>query len=245
MKFITNILLILAIVCYVFLPFATIELANDITGLQYSAGLVTEDFSLWHTLFALLPFIATFGAIGLNCLKSRWWGLAVGILILADISFLGWSHIFADMPLSHDPDLESAAPQEGLKIAIDGIGYTLSNVLCWLALASCFVSMLPFKFNMVIEQRIDASMERGKQGLSKMGHELHDEIAHHQPHRKSKSAATPPPAPQQEQAPAKRQERPEDYMPADQRPAAPEQQAPQQPAQPASDEERYRDYMPK
>ena len=74
MKPITNILLIAAIICYVFLPFRTMDLAGSITGLSYSAGLITENFSLLKTIFALLPFIACFAGVAINSNKHRYWG---------------------------------------------------------------------------------------------------------------------------------------------------------------------------
>ena len=54
-----------------------------------------------------------------------------------------------------------------------------------LSLLSALLSLLPFKFNRVIEESIDNGIEEGKKHLSKMSHD----IAHHRDTRPS------PPAP--------------------------------------------------
>lgn len=56
MKSITNILLVAALVCYVFLPFYNIPLApSSPTGFDFTAGMITGNFGWSGALFALVP----------------------------------------------------------------------------------------------------------------------------------------------------------------------------------------------
>ena len=75
MRPITNILLVLALICYLFLPFYDISFIGTVNGLKFTAGTISQALSLSNIILALLPFIAIFGAICLNCLKGRWWVL--------------------------------------------------------------------------------------------------------------------------------------------------------------------------
>lgn len=180
MKPITSILLIASIVCYVFLPFLSMDLAGSITGLSYSAGLITENFSITKSIFALLPFIACFGGIMLNYNKHRLWSLGTAAAIVAGIVFFSLSNFFyQSWALHHDPDLlgDQAAVIEGFSIKELCVGYYASSALMWAALASCIISMLPFKFNQTLERSIDHTFEKGlskgKESISKMHHERH------------------------------------------------------------------------
>ena len=139
MKPITSILLIAAIVCYVFLPFLSMDLAGSITGLSYSAGLITENFSLTKTIFALLPFIACFGGIMLNYNKHRLWNIGTAVFIVSGIVFFSFYHFFyQSWSLHHDPELigDQAAVIEGFTVKELCIGYYASSFLMWLALLS-------------------------------------------------------------------------------------------------------------
>lgn len=214
MKPITNILLIGSLVCYVFLPFYSMELTNAVTGLSYSAGLIAENFSLDKTLFALLPFIACFGAITFNCMKNRYWGLAAGALILAGITFFMLTSTFHDIPLMHEPEVVPGDPQEGFKIQGLGVGYKMSYTLMWLSLLSCIISLMPFKFNTVLERKIDDQFD-------KVGQEIHDdwkkiECKTHKPCSKPKSKQEKPGTSgtkPEEPAEKPKKEDPADYMP--------------------------------
>ena len=54
MKPITNILLVVALICYTFLAFYNVALMPEpLTGLKYTAGNITANFSLIKTLFGL------------------------------------------------------------------------------------------------------------------------------------------------------------------------------------------------
>lgn len=247
MKPITNILLIAAIICYVFLPFRTMELAGSITGLSYSAGLITENFSFLKTIFALLPFIACFGGVMLNYNKHRYWGIATAAVILTGIVFFSKpDFFFQSWTLTHDPELlgDQAAQIEGFKVKELNIGYYASTTLMWLSLVSCIISLLPFKFNQTLERSIDDTFEKGKKSIGKVQHELHEEISRSVSKVKSKKASTPKEAPKDvvEETPLKKKEDPTDYMPKDQRPQAQEQS---ENVEEQTDEEKYADYMPK
>ena len=184
MKPITSILLIAAIVCYVFLPFLSMDLAGSITGLSYSAGLITENFSLTKTIFALLPFIACFGGIMLNYNKHRLWSIGTAVFIVSGIVFFSFYHFFyQSWSLHHDPELigDQAAVIEGFTVKELCIGYYASSSLMWLAILSCIISMLPFKFNQTLEQSIDHTLEKsiskGKNGISKVHSEIREELS--------------------------------------------------------------------
>lgn len=130
--------------CYVFLPFRTMDLAGSITGLSYSAGLITENFSLLKTLFALLPFIACFAGVAINSNKHRYWGVVTAAIIVTGIVFFSKPDFFFETwDLSHDPELigDQAARMEGFKVKELNIGYYASNTLMWMSLVSCIISL--------------------------------------------------------------------------------------------------------
>ena len=202
MKPITNILLIAAIICYVFLPLRTMDLAGSITGLSYSAGLITENFSLLKTIFALLPFIACFAGVAINSNKHRYWGVFTAAIIVTGIVFFSKPDFFFETwDLSHDPELigDQAARMEGFKVKELNIGYYASNTLMWMSLVSCIISLFPFKFNQTLERTIDDSIERSlhrsKEGITKVHKELQEEITHLESKTKQKPAQSPEPAP--------------------------------------------------
>lgn len=214
MKPITNILLIAAIICYVFLPFRTMDLSGSITGLSYSAGLISENFSLLKTIFALLPFIACFGGVALNSNKHRYWSFVTVLAIAAGIAFFcATGFLFQSWELSHDPELvgDPASQIEGFKVKELNIGYYASHTLMWLSLISCIISFFPFKFNQRLERTIDDGFERGvskgKESLSKVQKELHNEIS--QLETKAKQKQQTPPAEQKPEDP----EDPSRFMP--------------------------------
>ncbi len=218
MKPITNILLIAAIICYVFLPFRTMDLAGSITGLSYSAGLITENFSLPKTIFALLPFIACFGGVALNYNKHRYWGIATAALIAVGIVFFSMPDLFfQSWALSHDPELlgTPAAQIEGFKVKELNVGYYASNILMWLSLVSCIISIFPFKFNQTLERSIDDGLEKGlskgKEGFTKVQQELQEEFSQLEAKAKrpSAKASDGEPAKAKEDGP----EDPTKYMP--------------------------------
>ena len=182
MKPITNILLLLALVAYVFLPLFEISLVGSLTGLQFTAGMITANLSAWFTSFSLMPFALIFLAIGFNCLKNRYWGILVAVLIFAVLYFFTTlTSVFQGFSLVHDPDVAADGEMvEGMPIVGVGIGYYISFVLSGLAFISALVSLMPFKFNKRLEESIDHRIGKGfessKKHISKMGHGIHDEF---------------------------------------------------------------------
>ncbi len=182
MKPITNILLILALVCYAFLPFFEISFQGSQSGLAHTAGLITQDFSVIKTLYALLPFISCFAAIGVNGLKNRYWGIAVMAIIVFWLGYLlDSNNVHQQLALTHDPELMAdTSIAQGFEVTGLGIGYQSCLVLTVLAMVSAFLSILPFKFNLVLERQIDHSFEEGKKHLSEIGTkvttDIHNEI---------------------------------------------------------------------
>ncbi len=253
MKPITNILLVAALACYIFLPFHEISFQGTQSGFFYTAGLITQDFSVLKTLYALLPFIACFSAIGVNSLKNRYWGFAVAALTSLGLVFLlNASEVHVQPDLTHDPELMyDATLAQGFEVTGLGIGYQASLVLTVMAMLSALLSMLPFKFNRLLEEQIDHSLEEGKKHLSEIGTkvsaDLHHEIdkfekehVHHKGHKaekgekKCQAAAKPEPSVVEGV----------EVKPAEDPNAA---YMPKQPAStPADDSDNpYRDYMPK
>ena len=163
MKPITNILLVLALICYVFLPFYDISLLGTVTGLGFTAGRISQSLSVVNVLFALLPFIAIFGAIALNCMKNRWWALGSIALIIVGLWFFAHTSSYHDIMLRHDPEITPDNDLgEGFSIIGLGIGHTLSFILIGLSLLSAIISLLPFKFNETIERAVDDTFEDGR-----------------------------------------------------------------------------------
>ena len=163
MRPITNILLVLALICYVFLPFHDISLMGTVTGLGFTAGTISQFHSIGKVVLALLPFIACFGAVGLNCLKRRWWVLGAIGCILLWLWFYSVTDQSYDISLQHDPEVTPDNDLgEGYSIIGMGIGYTLSYVLTALSILSAIISLLPFKFNQTIEKAVDDTFEGGR-----------------------------------------------------------------------------------
>ena len=163
MRPITNILLVLALICYVFLAFYDITIHGTVTGLEFTAGTISQALSLSHVIVALLPFLACFGAVTLNCLKSRWWILGAIAFILIWLWFYMYTNSFHDIVLQHSPEVTPDNDMgEGFQIQELGIGFKLSFVLTALSLVSAIMSLLPFKFNETIEKAVDDTFEDGR-----------------------------------------------------------------------------------
>ena len=163
MRPITNILLVLALICYVFLPFHDISLMGTVTGLGFTAGTISQFQSIGKVVLASLPFIACFGAVFLNCLKGRWWVLGAIACILLWLWFYRVTGQSYDISLQHEPEVTPDNDLgEGFSIIGMGIGYKLSYVLTALSLLSALISLLPFKFNQTIEKAVDDTFEGGR-----------------------------------------------------------------------------------
>ena len=214
MRPITNILLVLALICYVFLPFYDISLVGTVTGLGFTAGKISQSLSLNNVVLALLPFITCFGAIALNCLKKRWWVLGTIALIIVGLLFFAHTNNLHDIGLEHAPEVTPDNDLgEGFAITGLGIGYKLSYALYVLSLVSAFISLLPFKFNETIEKAVDDTFEDGRRLARNEFNRLESNL--HKPN-KAKSA-TPPPAlkdaPTSAEPPVEDKEDPTRFMP--------------------------------
>ena len=163
MRPITNILLVLALICYVFLPFHAISLMGTVTGMGVTAGTISQFQSIGSVALALVPFIACFGAVALNCLKRRWWVVGAIACILLWLWFYSVTGSSRDITLQHAPEVTPDNDLgEGFSVIGMGIGYTLSRALTWLSLISALISLLPFKFNQTIEKAVDDTFEDGR-----------------------------------------------------------------------------------
>jgi hypothetical protein len=193
MRPITNILLVLALISYVFLPFYDVSLLGTVTGLGFTAGTISQSLSLNNVLLALLPFIACFGAIALNCLKKRWWVLGAIALIVLWLWFFMHTNSLYDIRLQHAPEITPDNDLgEGFSIIGLGIGHKLSFVLTGLSLLSALISLLPFKFNETIEKAVDDTFEDGRRHVREEIKRL--ENAAHKSHKhKQHSSPTVPP----------------------------------------------------
>ena len=205
MKPITNILLVLALICYVFLPFYDISLLGTVTGLGFTAGTISQSLSLGNVLFALLPFIAIFGAIALNCMKNRWWVLGSIALIIVGLWFFAHTNSHHDILLRHDPEITPDNDLgEGFSITGLGIGHTLSFILTGLSLLSAIISLLPFKFNETIERAVDDTFEDGRRLVREefkrfeTAHRSHKTKSSPAQHSQQPSTSVEPPQTQEE-----------------------------------------------
>ena len=198
MRPITNILLVLALICYLFLPFHDISLIGKVTGLGFTAGTISQFTSIERVGLALVPFLACFGAIALNCLRRRWWVLGTIACILLWLWFYTLTGNTHDISLQHQPELTPDNDLgEGFSIIGMGIGYKVSRVLTWLSLLSAIISLLPFKFNATIEKAVDDTFEGGRRHVREEFNKLENNL--HKPH-KSKKDLPAPPAPNAEPA---------------------------------------------
>ncbi len=215
MRPITNILLVLALICYLFLPFYNISMIGTRTGLGFTAGTISQALSLRNVLVGLLPFIACFGAIALNSLKRRWWVLGAIACIFIWLWFYMDTATLHDIMLRHAPEVTPDNDLgEGFSVIGLGVGYKLSFALTALSLVSALVSLLPFKFNETIERAVDDTFEDGRRHVREEFKRL--ENAAHKPHKgKQNQIPTPPTAEDKpaETPPVEDKEDPSRFMP--------------------------------
>jgi uncharacterized membrane protein (Fun14 family) len=154
---------VLALICYVFLPFYEVSFIGTRTGLVFTAGTISKALSIGSVVIALLPFVACFGAIAFNSLKRRWWVPAAIACILVWLWFYINTSNLHDIMLLHAPEVTPDNDLgEGFSIIGLGIGYKLSFILTVLSLISALLSLLPFKFNETIEKAVDDTFEDGR-----------------------------------------------------------------------------------
>lgn len=234
MKPITNILLVLALVFYAFLPVKEISISGNATGLDITSMLLTYSNEILDTIHALFPFIIIFLAIGINCLKNRWWSILAAILIFF-AAFFFVNLRFQGLPLIHEPEVAPDAGNfEGMPVRSFKSGFYLSATFTILALISALISLMPFKFNKRLEERLDKRFESSKKHIGKMGHSIHGEFQKlgkkskdHDSQSTNDSIA--PPLPEQQQPSSHDMGNDESrFMPEE-----------------MSEDEKYKDYMPK
>ena len=143
MKSLTNILLIAYLVVYSFLPFFDVALDGGWSGLKYTAETISNAESLMNELFALLPFAVGFGAIAINCMKNRYWGLAVAACICAGLYFYIDARDFIHIEMPQFYAIKSL-----------GFGFQIGYYLLIAALVSAVLSVLPFSFNKFLAREI-------------------------------------------------------------------------------------------
>lgn len=143
MKPLTNILLIAYLVVYSFLPFFDVALDGGWSGLKYTAETISNAESLMNELFALLPFAVGFGAIAINCMKNRYWGLAVAACICAGLYFYIDARDFIHIEMPQFYAIKSL-----------GFGFQIGYYLLIAALVSAVLSVLPFSFNKFLAREI-------------------------------------------------------------------------------------------
>ncbi len=151
MKVVTNILLLGALITYVFLPLFEVEFVGVITGFTYSANAISTSADLAMQVFALIPFISSFGAIAFNCLKNRYWGFVSGVFIAMGLAFYFFAKQYV---LIQSPEIYS---YDGI-----GFGFIAGYVLMICALASTILSVMPFNFNMHHEKPVPKVNVKGK-----------------------------------------------------------------------------------
>lgn len=143
MKPLTNILLVAYLVVYCFLPFFDVALDGSWSGLKYTAETISNAESLLNELFALLPFAVGFGAIAINCMKNRYWGLAVALCICAGLYFYIDARDFIHIQMPQFYAIKSL-----------GFGFNIGYYLLIAALVSALLSVLPFSFNKFLAREI-------------------------------------------------------------------------------------------
>ena len=180
MKPITNILLVLALICYVFLPFYEISFQGSLTGFSFTAGTITQRFSVGNTLFALIPFLACFLGVVFNSFKHRRWALASIVCIIVALYFMVRTGHYHDYALTHAPDVIPAEDLgEGFSIQNLGVGYSATLVMLVLAFISSIISLMPFKFNERIEHAVDHTFDDTLEDVRAFGARVSHEVKHH------------------------------------------------------------------
>lgn len=172
MKPITNLLLVLALVCYTFMAFYEFSFMGSISGLDFTAGKIQLANSALSVMYGLTPYLTLFLAIGLNSLRNRYWGVAVTLLIVLCLYFFNHAAGMNGaplMPLEHDPSAagDSTLGQGYIVLGL-GKGFWASATLTALALISVLVSMMPLEFNLELERSIDERIKHSKHRIGRM-----------------------------------------------------------------------------
>lgn len=149
MKPITNILLVAYLIVYLFLPLYSVDFQGAWTGFSYTADTVSYSNDFAKIAFSLIPFVAGFGGIAVNCMKNRYWGILVAVFVAVGLFFYidAKDFVFIQLPRFYE---------------INSLGYGF-NIGLWLLVASfvsAIVSVLPFKFNKFLAREISEVREK-------------------------------------------------------------------------------------
>lgn len=136
MKPLTNILLAAYLIVYITFPLFNVDFDGGWAGIKYTSETLTRGGDALKMAFALIPFIAVFLGIAVNCLKSRLWGVLVAAFCALGISF----YIGAQR-------LDNIQMPEFYSINSLGYGFNIGVGLLVAALVSAIVSVIPLKIN--------------------------------------------------------------------------------------------------
>lgn len=143
MKPLTNILIVAFLAVYLFLPFLNVDFDGAWTGIKYTAETVTNSSEPLKITFALIPFIAGFCGIVVNCMKNRYWGILVAAFCALGVYF------YIDAR-----ELEHIQSPEFYHITSTGYGFSIGYWIMILALISALSSVLPFKINKFLAREL-------------------------------------------------------------------------------------------
>lgn len=133
MKSLSNLLLAAISIIYVFLPLFDLGLFGKITGFEFTEQTLNSSVPLLKKVFSLIPFIACFGAIIFNYMKSKAWSIGSCIFILLGLFFYLYAYNFTQQNFWIS------------KIIGLGAGFKIALWLLVIALASSLISLLPVK----------------------------------------------------------------------------------------------------
>lgn len=146
MRTIANIFIILALVCYTFLPLYDVSMKGTITGFGFSAGLISTEAGWRGVMLSLAPYVSGFLAILFNSLHSRRWPwAAIGCLVIMLVFYWQASH-FSEIGLMHAPEVAPANDLgEGFAITGLGVGYWSSLALAFTAMVTTIIEIYKLK----------------------------------------------------------------------------------------------------
>lgn len=133
MKSISNLLLAAILIIYIFLPLFDLGLFGKITGFEFTEQTLNSPAPLGKKIFSLIPFIACFGAIIFNYMKSKAWAIGSCLFILLGLLFYLFAYDFSQQNFWIS------------KIVGLGGGFKVSLWMFVIALASSIISLFPVK----------------------------------------------------------------------------------------------------
>lgn len=160
MKPLTSIILVVYIIIYLFLPLYNVSFDGSWIGLEYTSDTISLESDPLKIIFALIPFIATFGGIAVNCMKNRYWGLVVAVFVALGLYFYCVAKDFESASaLLHVPQFYS--------IDSLGSGFNIGYIMLYVAFGSAILSVFPFKFNKYLAREIRKQEDFLKKSITK------------------------------------------------------------------------------